>query len=82
MNKGKRELDDLIFKQIHDVKNILKNKRKELKINAFDFRLVDSKAPSHEIIYRIERRGNDFKISTLFRVLNVLGLELIIKEKE
>lgn len=72
-------LSEFIVKDITEVGNFIKNQRKEMNVTQDE--LANFAGLSRVGVVKLEKEEGDIKLSTLLKVANLLGFEIVLKKR-
>jgi DNA-binding XRE family transcriptional regulator len=72
-------LNEFIVKDITTVGKFIKNQRKEMDVTQDD--LANFAGLSRVGVVKLEKEAGDIKLSTLLKVANLLGFEIVLKKR-
>lgn len=71
--------DDFVVKEIAEVGSFIKNQRKVMDVTQDE--LANFAGLSRVGVVKLEKDEGDIKLSTLLKVANLLGFELVLKKR-
>lgn len=71
--------DDFVVKEIAEVGNFIKNQRKIMDVTQDE--LANFAGLSRVGVVKLEKEEGDIKLSTLLKVANLLGFEIVLKKR-
>ena len=71
--------NDFIVKEISEVGSFIKNQRNEMDVTQNE--LANFAGLTRVGIAKLENSDNDIKLSTLLKVVNLLGFEIVLKKR-
>lgn len=71
--------DDFVVKEIAEVGNFIKNQRKVMDVTQDE--LANFAGLSRVGVVKLEKEEGDIKLSTLLKVANLLGFEIVLKKR-
>jgi len=71
--------DDFVVKEIAEVGSFIKNQRKVMDVTQDE--LANFAGLSRVGVVKLEKEEGDIKLSTLLKVANLLGFEIVLKKR-
>ncbi len=71
--------DDFVVKEIAEVGSFIKNQRKVMDVTQDE--LANFAGLSRIGVVKLEKEEGDIKLSTLLKVANLLGFEIVLKKR-
>ncbi len=71
--------DEFVVKDVTEIGNFIKKQRKEMNVTQEE--LANFAGLSRVGVVKLEKDDSDIKLSTLLEVVNLLGIEIILRKK-